>query len=162
MKKIKTGAYAALLVTTAVLIVAAAKPQSSSAYFTAYDTAAGSVTLNYSYGNELHEDVDGLEKEITVKNTGENEAFARVKILLGSQIKYTIDGEDWYLSSDGYIYYNKVLAAGETTAVLKVTLTPAEGFNSDFSVVVAEETVPVQYDNDGAPYADWEMRMNIV
>lgn len=84
---------------------------------------------------------EALAKDPTVENTGANPCFVRISVTnldqfgANSPIIYRTDyedgklGENWVLHTDGYYYYHKVLAAGETTdalfdqIVMPVTLT---------------------------------------
>ena len=114
------------------------------AYFTAEDTAkneftVGNVKIDLTEpkwdenGSEDAPEVypgEALAKDPTVKNIGANPCFLRIKVTgldcLGNagMITYRTDyvdgalGTDWALHTDGYFYYTKVLAAGETTDAL--------------------------------------------
>ena len=75
-----------------------------------------------------------LAKDPTITNDGKNPCFVRIKIDnldqyvtkygVDGMIKYRTDyvegalGTDWVLHTDGYFYYTKVLAIGETTDAL--------------------------------------------
>ena len=75
-----------------------------------------------------------LAKDPTVKNVGKNPCFVRISVTELDQfvaeygaeamIDYRTDyvvgeiSEDWTLYTDGYFYYNGVLAVGETTDAL--------------------------------------------
>lgn len=74
---------------------------------------------------------EALAKDPTVKNDGANPCFVRIQVTgldcLGTDagnITYKTDyvtgklGDNWVLHTDGYFYYNKVLAVGETTDAL--------------------------------------------
>lgn len=114
------------------------------AYFTAEDTAkneftVGNVKIDLTEpkwdenGSKEAPEVypgEALAKDPTVKNIGANPCFLRIKVTgldcLGNagMITYRTDyvdgalGTDWALHTDGYFYYTKVLAAGETTDAL--------------------------------------------
>ena len=114
------------------------------AYFTAEDTAkneftVGNVKIDLTEpkwdenGSEDAPEVypgEALAKDPTVKNIGANPCFLRIQVegldCLGEagMITYRTDyvdgalGTDWVLHTDGYFYYTKVLAAGETTDAL--------------------------------------------
>ena len=114
------------------------------AYFTAEDTAkneftVGNVKIDLTEpkwdenGSKEAPEVypgEALAKDPTVKNIGANPCFLRIKVTgldcLGNagMITYRTDyvdgalGADWALHTDGYFYYTKVLAAGETTDAL--------------------------------------------
>lgn len=69
-----------------------------------------------------------LDKDPTVKNTGANPCYVRVKVegldCLGGGLKIALKtgdeviSSDWTLHTDGYYYYEKVLEAGKTTDAL--------------------------------------------
>lgn len=74
-----------------------------------------------------------LAKDPTVTNDGANPCFVRIAVtgldqfaeeFDGAMITYRTDyaegalGENWALHTDGYFYYTKVLAVGETTDAL--------------------------------------------
>ena len=64
--------------------------------------------------------------------------------------------------SDGYYYYTPIVNAGETTTILKVLIgnVPEDVKEGDeFNVIVIYETTPVQYREDGTPYADWSVKL---
>ena len=94
-----------------------------------------------------------LAKDPTVKNIGANPCFVRVSVSDLDQfvveygedamITYRTDyvdgklGENWVLHNDGYFYYNKVLAVGETTdALFDQIVIP-------FALTNSEETTPI-------------------
>ena len=102
-----------------------------------------------------------LAKDPTVENVGANPCFVRIKVTgldclaPASNITYRTDyktgklGDNWVDGGDGYFYYNKVLAAGETTDALFdqiVIPTDLENGNATdkFDVVVTAEAVQAQ------------------
>lgn len=109
-----------------------------------------------------------LAKDPKVKNNGANPCFVRIQVTgldcLGNagMITYRTDyvdnklGDNWVLGTDGYYYYNKVLAVGATTdalfdqIVIPTGVTNAEAFDSDtaerieYSVDVKAQAVQAQ------------------
>ena len=102
-----------------------------------------------------------LAKDPTVKNDGANPCFVRIKVtgldclapagMITYKTDYVTDklGDNWVKHTDGYFYYNKVLAAGDTTDALFdqiVIPTDLENGNaeSEFDVVVTAEAVQAQ------------------
>ena len=102
-----------------------------------------------------------LAKDPTVENVGANPCFVRIKVTgldclaPASNITYRTDyktgklGDNWVDGGDGYFYYNKVLAAGETTdALFDQIVMPTDLENGDaeseFNVVVTAEAVQAQ------------------
>ena len=56
----------------------------------------------------------------------------------------------------------KILDAGSSAQELRVEIqgVPEEVTDPEsFNVVVVYETIPVQYDADGNPYADWNLKL---
>ena len=131
-----------LVAVIAVMAIAGA----SLAYFTAEDSAenvftVGNVAIDLTEpkwdatGKEEAEDVypgEPLAKDPTVTNTGKNPCFVRISVsnldqfvveydaMITSRTDYVENalGENWKRHTDGYFYYTKVLAAGETTDAL--------------------------------------------
>ena len=102
-----------------------------------------------------------LAKDPTVKNTGANPCFVRIKVTgldclaPAGNITYRTDyvnekiGDNWELHTDGYFYYNKVLEVGATTdALFDQIVIPTNLTNGDaekeFNVVVTAEAVQAQ------------------
>lgn len=102
-----------------------------------------------------------LAKDPTVTNDGANPCFVRINVegldCLGNagMITYRTDyvadklGDNWVKHTDGYFYYNKVLAVGETTdALFDQIVIPTGVENGDaeteFNVVVTAEAVQAQ------------------
>lgn len=109
-----------------------------------------------------------LAKDPTVTNNGANPCFVRIQVTgldcLGNagMITYRTDyvdnklGDNWVKGTDGYYYYNKVLAVGATTdalfdqIVIPTGVTNADAFKSDtaerikYSVDVKAQAVQAQ------------------
>lgn len=67
---------------------------------------------------------DVVGKRVTVENTCNHPFYLRVKLVRSSDNQEIIPGEafkldlnttDWFLSEDGYLYYNTILQPGEVT-----------------------------------------------
>lgn len=115
---------------------------------------SGSVDAPEAYPGEA------LAKDPTVTNDGKNPCFVRIKVegwkVLGenNEITYRTDyvdnklGDNWVLHTDGYFYYNKVLAAGVTTDALfdqiVIPTSVTNGFNGNYDLVVTAEAVQAQ------------------
>lgn len=137
MKKILALCLVVVLAVTAVT-------GATLAYFTDEDDATNTFTVGNvditltepnweGTGKEEALEVypgEALAKDPTVTNDGANPCFVRVSVegldCLGDagMITYRTDyvdgalGTDWVLHTDGYYYYTKVLAVGETTDAL--------------------------------------------
>ena len=141
-------------------------------YDPAYPNAAGGVTFERW--------VQSGENHVRLNGTEDKEVFVRVKAYSNSEGVYDgqglgsyeviASGEGWtYVEVDGYYYYNNILGGeGErTTNELCFRLEPDYGerirdSNGDplpyqARLAVVYDIVPVQYNEDGSPYADWSM-----
>lgn len=114
-----------------------------------------------------------ISKIVSVKNTGKNEAWIRVYVetsITGSNgeelpteiegagpvITYNVD-DSWVYDQDGYYYYTKPVAAGESTSVLfdTVTFSPQMGNmyqNCETNIEISAQAV--QTANNGATVMD--------
>ncbi len=142
------------------------------AYFTTYVSSAGSGTVDLGSSSLIHEDpVVDMTKKIRVENTSENECFVRVKVFSGNIVDFhqTFSQEEgesnWTKGEDDYWYYGPILEGknpddetGPMTEALNVAIDVPEGYDrEDFNVVVIQECVPVFYDEERTPYADWNV-----
>ena len=151
-KKLLSLCLVAMLAITAVV-------GGTMAYFTDEDNATNTFTVgNVSIdltepkwdaaGSEDAPEVypgEALAKDPTVTNDGANPCFVRVSVtgldclqpegMITYRTDYVADalGTDWVLHTDGYYYYTKVLAVGETTdalfdqIVIPTTVTNGDG-----------------------------------
>ena len=169
MKK-KLTAVALVVSMLAIMLVGA-----SLAYFTDTDDATNTFTVgNVSIdltepkwdaaGSQDAPEVyptEALAKDPTVTNDGANPCFVRIAVTgwdclaPADIITYRTDyvdnalGTDWVKHTDGYFYYTKVLAAGETTdALFDQIVIPANLENGDgvtnFNIVVNAYAVQAQ------------------
>ena len=135
MKKRKKILSIALAASLAVVAIAG----SSLAYFTDKDEATNTFTIGNvdivlsepnwdKTGKEEAKEMypgEAVAKDPTVTNNGANPAFVRIKITWPDDVTLFTrtdwqDGisTDWTLHTDGYYYYNTVLASGATTDAL--------------------------------------------
>ena len=101
-----------------------------------------------------------VSKIVSVKNTGESEAWIRVQVeskikaadgadlpltieKVGSVMTYTVGG-GWSLGEDGYYYYTKPVAAGETTDILFDTVTFAPQMGNEYQNCTANIEISAQ------------------
>ena len=159
------GLVAAMLLTSAGATLA---------YFTDKDDATNTFTVgNVSIDlTEPKWDANGskdapevypgeaLAKDPTVKNDGKNPCFVRISVTgwdclaPAGNITYRTDyvddklGDNWVKHEDGYFYYSKALAVGETTdALFDQIVIPTKvtnGFDGNYSLVVKAEAVQAQ------------------
>ena len=167
-KKLLVAALAVILVVTAIA-------GTSLAYLTDKDSetnefTVGNVDIDLSEpnwdatGKAEAEDVypgEPLAKDPTVANVGKNPCFVRISVSALDQftaeygenamITYRTDyvdgalGENWVLHTDGYFYYTKVLAAGETTdALFDQIVIPFELTNNESTTEIVVNAYAVQ------------------
>jgi len=147
----------------AVLLVAAsAKP--AFAYFTKSVSASGQQTLDLGYSQELIETYDDGVKNVVITNTDDMPVYVRVTAFAPESYNLEYSGDaNWTPGSDGYYYYALPLDPAsdaydtDSTTTLDITIRIPEGSTESFDVVVVYEAVPVSYDEDGNPYADWTL-----
>ena len=164
-----------LALASAVCMVAILAIGGTLAYFTDKDDATNTFTVGNvditltepnwegSGSQDAPEVYPGepLAKDPTVTNDGANPCFVRIKVegldCLGNagMITYRTDyvtdklGDNWVKHTDGYFYYNKVLAVGaKTEALFDQIVIPTGLENGDaeteFNVVVKAEAVQAQ------------------
>jgi len=148
------------LAAAALLLAGSLSVGSALAYFTAYDEAAGALTLNREFTQtEPNENVVDGKKEVTITNTGDFECYVRMKALTGNKYKDSIQyfgDSKWTPGADGYFYYSDIVPAGGKTSQIDVTFSfPTEEEPDDFNVIIIQECTPVLYNEDGSAYADW-------
>ncbi len=144
----------------ALVLVSAWSVNTSLAYFTTYAAAKGSHTLALGTQTTVHEEIEGMEKHIRIENTGGTECYVRVKVFAGSRIELSCAGNGWSRKEDGYWYYSGIVAPGEFTEVLVVSIkAPEGGSEKEFNVVVIQECTPVLYDESGKAYGDWSLSL---
>lgn len=114
-----------------------------------------------------------ISKVVSVNNTGKSEAWIRVRVETtikgadGKELPLKIEGvgpvisyhtdSSWFYQTDGYYYYTKPVAPGESTAVLfdSVTLAPQMGNmyqNCNTNIVISAQAV--QTANNGTTVID--------
>ncbi len=149
------------LTAAAVILAGGVSIQGAMAYFTTYASAEGSQTLELGATTEIEEDFKDWTKEIKIQNTGDVDCYVRVKVFAGSQFTIDYSGyEDaWSKGEDDYWYYNDVVPVGGSTSALLATINLPSDFEEDFNVAVVQECTPVQYNEDGTPYADWSLKV---
>ena len=151
---------AAALALTGTLAVGSAY-----AYFTTYSEAKGNVVFELGETHtEPHEEVKDGKKIVFIENTGDYDCYIRIRAYAGNNYKLTYeDGGSgkWYDGKDGYWYYRDILTVGSFSKTVNVIL-PQELLKDvtdekDLNVIVIQECTPVQYDDNGEPYADWDV-----
>lgn len=153
------------LAAAAVALTGTLAVGSAYAYFTTYSEAKGNVVFQMGETRtEPHEEVKEGKKIVSIKNTGDYDCYIRVKAYAGNNynLSYADGGSGkWYDGGDGYWYYKDILEAGSTSETVLVNI-PKELLEDitdekDLNVIVIQECTPVQYDDNGEPYADWNV-----
>lgn len=165
MKLLKKYGKIIAMSAAALGMTAALTVEGSMAYFTTYVSSGGGGAVSLGTSTAIHEEVTDMTKHVQIENTSENDCFVRVKVFTGTTVSYAPEGDGWTEGEDGYWYYGSILEGrradaetGPMTSVLDVKIEVPEGFEEDdFNVVVIQECVPVFYDDNGEPYADWNV-----
>lgn len=169
-----------ILLAAAVMICLAVGASGTLAYFTSENTAHNVITSG-GVNIEVVEKTQGkdgvlvdfpkegvrgvmpgsdVSKIVSVKNTGESEAWIRVQVEsvikaadgadlpltienVGPVMTYTVGG-GWSLGEDGYYYYAKTVAAGETTGILFDTVTFAPEMGNAYQNCTANIEISAQ------------------
>ncbi len=117
-------------------------------------------TEDNSSGLEIDESYGAWFHHITFINNGTDARWVRAKVLSDNEHSIEYEGEYWYGGNDGYFYHHFAIEdscqSGELIAEIKnIKENPAEG--EHFNVIVVYETVPVEYNEEGAPIqANWK------
>lgn len=133
---------------------------SAMAYFTTYATTSGGAAISLGSTTVIpQEEVVGMEKRISVKNTGDYECFVRVKVFAGDKyspgLVFTPDeAGTWSQGDDGYYYCSEIIPPGGVSETFRVKIDTMDS-EDDFNVIVIQECTAVLYDEKGNPYADW-------
>lgn len=158
---------AGFVVLAATLCIAALSG-TAFAYFTANTSASGGHELTLGYESHIEEELDGLDKNITMTNTGETDIMVRVQIFYSNWMNesgditvdtHNAEGFDGWSpvassGSEGETWeYKGVLKPGESTSAL-VAEVSAKSEIKDFDIIVIGQTSPIYYDENGTlvPY----------
>jgi hypothetical protein len=150
---------------SATLIIASSIG-SAFAYFSTYERALGGYVVHLGDYEEITEDFQDWTKKVVVTNkTNSTESvFVRVKAFAGQSVDliYSADA-DWTPGADGYYYYGKVLAPGETSSQIDVKIAniPQTVDPKSFNVVVVYEAAPAKYQPDGTAIPDWDQKFDV-
>ena len=160
MRSLMNNKKCMIICMAAVLLIASIVPvRFALAYFTDFQEAAGSGTVDLSWSTEPHEVIEHQQdKAITIENTGETDVIVRVRVFAGDFAEVT-DHTDWTESGDWW-YYNKILAPGEESSVLRVVVNSDEVPAEDFNIIVVHESSRVAYESNTkvmAPNDQWTL-----
>ncbi len=79
--------------------------------------AAGTVEINFDDGVSINTEnpfVDSRTITWSIKNTGTNDVFLRVKVITNTdEVKFKVKDDNWVKGEDDYYYYSKAVALGD-------------------------------------------------
>ena len=153
--------YNWLLASLALVLVLTAGMGSAWAYFTTYVEAKGGYTIHLGDETKMIEEFQDWTKKVIISSKeGSTPVYVRVKAFCGEEyaLQYSDAAGKWQLGADGYYYYQDILAGGLSTSELDILIKNIPmnvEIGTSFNVVVVYECTPVQNDENGNPYADW-------
>ena len=142
------------------------------AYFTANAEARGAVEVNVGPKTHITEpDVVDWVKHVEVANREDSkqDVFVRARAYSPSQYPVSYSGDGWTDGGDGWWYYETPLKPGESTSdadgkalLCEIHDVPEEKVEegTSFNVTVVYEATPVQYNEDGTAFADWNYQVD--
>ena len=153
----KRRSFVLSLLALALIVCTAISP--ALAYFTANARADGAVPLTLGSSTEIHEDLNGLTKSVTISNDEGDPVWIRAIVYVGSTYApyLSITPGDWTGGTGNgvYYYYPNPVPEGQSTTALTVALTDVpdtgEFYVETFNVSVQYESIPVLYDENGDP-----------
>lgn len=158
------GKKSLCLAGAALLLAGSVTVGSAMAYFTTYATASGGAEVSLGFTQTVPgEEIVDWTKRIVVQNTGDTDCYVRVRLFAGEKYQEGLDisGEGWVQGEDGYFYHRDVVPAGGSTSQLSAGIDHMDS-EEDFNVIVVQESTPVLYDENGDPYADWNVILDTV
>lgn len=134
------------------------------AYYTDTTKANGMISFQWEPDEpptDVEEELDGLNKTIRVKNTGnENaaDALVRVKLVYPDPTKMeggvtiTVDKAADWTEAGGWLYYNAPIAPGKSTSDIKVIVEVKDKSKlRPFDIVVVQQCAKAE----GTSWDDW-------
>jgi predicted ribosomally synthesized peptide with SipW-like signal peptide len=150
-----------LMSALAVVLAAGMTIAPAMAYFTDHTEANGSVTVELGTQTTIDEEIDGMNKIVTIHNDGPESVYVRVNAYAGSDLDLTFSGEGWSArDGEGWSYYSGIIEAGQDSGPLTIAIDNLpEGamVGDDVNVSVVYEATKVIYDNDEAQAPDWDL-----
>ena len=149
------------LLALAVVLVLSVSVVPAMSYFTTYAEAKGGYVLELG-DTDIDENFSDWTKRVVITNSEDGQpVYVRARAFAGSQFELRYGGTGWTAGNDGWFYYDEILYGGENTTELLIQINniPEDVMQDDsFNVAVVYEVTPVQYHEDGTPYADWSIR----
>ena len=148
------------------------------AYFTTYVEAQGGVTISLGDETDVEETFSSWTKHVSITVDENSEpVFLRARAFCSTyELYYGDSSNKWTPGEDGYYYYSDPSNLWEQVKdedgnikgfkaeelLVQILDVPTEEIDQkDFNVIVVYETVPVKYDDEGKPYADWSGELDI-
>lgn len=128
------------------------------AYFTDTSSATGGIRINVEPTTDIEETYGERTKHVTIKNIGDNNVSVYVRARVFASESVDVSGTGWSgPDGEGWYNFDNPVDCGKSANELTVKLTFPEGAIQDdpYNVIVIYESTPVQYQEDGTPYADW-------
>ncbi|WP_296010718.1 hypothetical protein [uncultured Adlercreutzia sp.] len=141
----------AAVVAVALVVSLGAAAGTAYAYYT--DTSRANGMLSFKYdpnppSTEVDEQPAGLNKVISVRNTGDVDAMVRVKVFVPSIAGVTVEFPDaaangWTQqvndNGEGWWYYTSPIGPGESTPSFTAQVTIADSVDQPFDIVVVQQ-----------------------
>lgn len=125
------------------------------AYFTDVDSLEGKIEIKVLNAfPETNTKIENNTYTISTTNASTVKSYLRVKVF--STVELVLQNNDWTAGEDGYYYYNSVVEPGEKTKDLVLTI-KNEYSKEKFNIITIQEAAKVKYEENGTPYADWEL-----
>lgn len=124
----------------------------SLAYYTDTSNASGSVPFAMAPDTEIDEKFDGMNKDITIKNTGDIPVVVRFKATLPSgnfaETSMGSNSSNWVVlaEDDGWIYYAQPLMPGDLTDLLDINVKPSDDAPGNFDIAVIQQYAVAYYE----------------
>lgn len=128
----------------------------SAAYYTDTSSASGSVPFATTPNTTIEESFDGMNKDVSITNTGDTPVVVRFRAMLPSEEFATVSmgsaSENWVVlnEDDGWIYYAQPLMPKASTDLLDINVAPNDDAPDDFDIIVFQQYGVAYYDETGA------------
>ena len=146
----KTVRRNTILLTIALVLVLSLAIGLTMAYFSDHTEAKGGVTVTLGGETTIDEEQGDGYKIIKINNTGSTDVVVRVAVYGPGEITFS-NANGWTQSGD-YVYYTKVLPAGQSTSAIRASWDEVDT-DDDYDVVVIHESEQAVYNEDGTVQA---------
>ncbi len=143
----KTVKNRSILLVIALALVLSLSVGLTFAYFSDYTQAKGGAVVALGGETKINENPYDDHKDIVIENTGDTDVAVRIAVYGPGEITYS-ESADWVRNGD-YMYYTKVLPAGQKTSQITATWDVPADMDDDYSVVVTHDSGQVAIDDSG-------------